>query len=110
MCNNPNLDVVNMNAYILVKFCQFVLKILSGSDILNEVLTSSKGHNSITNAYKMTCNPSKLDRMSINACTKFGEILLICSEDIQWKRKPDGQTDRQTDRQMGGMIDNPNPV
>ena len=30
MCKNPNIDLVNMNAYInIVKFCQFVLKILS---------------------------------------------------------------------------------
>ena len=52
MCNNPNLGLVNMNAYIkfgenlsicaqdikrkqnLLKFCPFVLKILNGNEIL----------------------------------------------------------------------------
>ena len=45
MCNNPNLDLVNINANMenLDKFHQFVLKRLSG----NEIPTSIKGHNSI---------------------------------------------------------------
>ena len=32
MCNNPDIDLVNMNAYIfnLVKVCPFVLKIYFG--------------------------------------------------------------------------------
>ena len=51
--NNPNIDLVNINAHTL--FCEilsnhFVLKILSGNEILNEILTSIKDHNSITNA------------------------------------------------------------
>ena len=38
MLNNPKLDTVNINAEInFVKFCQFVLKLLSG----NEILTST---------------------------------------------------------------------
>ena len=33
--NNQKLDMININTYIkLAKFCQFVLKILSGSEIL----------------------------------------------------------------------------
>ena len=34
--NNPNLDLVNINDYKkkLLKFCQFVLKILRGNEIL----------------------------------------------------------------------------
>ena len=32
-CNNPKLDLVNMNAYIKFgKICQLVLKILSGTE------------------------------------------------------------------------------
>ena len=62
--NNPNLDLVNVNAYIkLGKFCQFVLKILSG----NEILKSIKGHNSVTNLQKMTGNNPNLDLGNINA-------------------------------------------
>ena len=108
MGNNPNLDLVNMNAYmkfgeiLLVKFCQFVLKILSGNEILNKIMTSVKGHNSITNAWNMMCNNPNLDLVNINAHTKFGEILSIWSEDNERKRKPDGQT--------YGMRVNPNPV
>ena len=34
----------------------------------------------------MMCNNPNLDLVNIKAYTKFGEILLICSQDI--KRKP----------------------
>ena len=45
-CNNPKLDLVNMNAYkILVKICQLVLKILSE----NEISAKIKDHNSEAN-------------------------------------------------------------
>ena len=49
MRNIPHLDLVNINAY--AKFGQihwFVLKILSG----NEILTSIKGHNSCYKSVK----------------------------------------------------------
>ena len=65
-CNNPKLDLVNMKA-------QFVLKILSG----NEILAQIKGHNSGTNERKIMCNNPKLDF--------FGEILSISSQDIERK-------------------------
>ena len=76
--NNPNQDLVNINAY---KFCQFVLKILSG----NEILTSIKGHNSVTNLRKMTGNNPNQDLVNINAYTKFGKNLSICSVTIELK-------------------------
>ena len=43
--NNPKLDLVHVDARKkrLVRFCQFILKILSG----NEILTSIKGRNSL---------------------------------------------------------------
>ena len=78
-------------------FCLFVIKILSGNENLHEILKSVKGHNSITNARKMMCNNPSLDFVDINEYTKFGEILSICSEDIEQKQKPDGFTDRQMD-------------
>ena len=34
----------------------------------------------------MTCNYTKLDLAKINASIKFGEILPIGSQDIEWKR------------------------
>ena len=69
----------------LVGFCQFVLKILSG----NEILTSIKGHNSVKILRKMTGNNPKLDLINDNVHTKSGRILSIRSKDIEWKRDSD---------------------
>ena len=66
----------------LVGFCQFVLKILSG----NEILTSIKGRNSVKILRKMTGNNPKLDLVNDDVHTKFGRILSIRSQDIE--RKP----------------------
>ena len=66
----------------LVGFCQFVLKILSG----NEILTSINGRNSIKILRKMTGNNPKLDLVNVDVHTKFGLILSIRSQDIE--RKP----------------------
>ena len=48
------------------------------------------------------CNNPNLDLVIINAYTKFGKILSICSQDIEQKQNYDGWTD--------GMTDIPNPV
>ena len=69
----------------LVRFCQFVLKILSG----NEILTSIKGHNSVKILPKMTGNNPKLDLVNVDVHTKFGQILSIRSQDIERKRNSD---------------------
>ena len=69
----------------LVGFCQFVLKILSG----NEILTSIKGRNSIKILRKMTRNNPKLDLVNVDVHTKFGQILSICSQDIKRKQNSD---------------------
>ena len=55
------------------KLCPFVLKILSGK----EILTSIKDHNSVTNLRKMTGNTLNIDLVNIDL--KFGEILSIYS-------------------------------
>ena len=70
-CNNPKLDLVNMNAY--VKFGE----ILSIEQY--EILAKIKGLNSGTNVRKMMCNNPKLDSVNMNAYIKFGEILSIGS-------------------------------
>ena len=64
----------------LVKFHQFVLKILSG----NEILTSIKDHSSVIHLRKLTCNNPNLDL--VNAYSKFGQIPSIRSQDIEHKR------------------------
>ena len=69
----------------LVGFCQLVLKILSG----NEILTSIKGRNTVKILRKMTGNNPKLDLVNVDVYTKFGRILLIRSQDIERKRNSD---------------------
>ena len=69
----------------LVRFCQFVLKIFIG----NEILTSIKGHNSVKILRKMTGNNPKLDFVNDDVHTKFGQILSIRSQDIEQKRNSD---------------------
>ena len=76
-----------MMTYIqnLVGFCQFVLKILSG----NEILTSIKGRNSVNILRKMMGNIPKLDLVYVDVHTKFGQILSIRSQDIERKQNSD---------------------
>ena len=69
----------------LVRFCQFVLKILSG----NEILTSIKGCNSVKILRKMTGNNPKLDLVNVDVHTKFVQILSIRSQDIEPKQNSD---------------------
>ena len=69
----------------LVRFCQYVLKILSG----NEILTSIKGRNSIKIFRKMTGNNPKLDLVNVDGQIKFGQILSIRSQDIERKQNSD---------------------
>ena len=69
----------------LIGFCRFVLKILSG----NEILTSIKGHNSVKILRKMTGNNPKLDLVNVDVHTKFGRILSIRSQYIERKQNSD---------------------
>ena len=69
----------------LVRFCQFVLKILSG----NKILTLFKGHNSVKIWRKMTGYNPKLDVVNVDVYTKFGQILSIRSQDIERKQNSD---------------------
>ena len=78
-----------MHIQNLVKFYQFVLKILSGNEILNEFLTFVKGQNSVSNVRKMISNNPKLDLVSINAYITCSKILSICSLDIEQQRNYD---------------------
>ena len=67
----------------LVKFCLFILKVLSK----NHILTSIKGGNTVTNLRNIARNNPNLDLVNVNVCAKFGEILSIHSQDIEGKRK-----------------------
>ena len=66
-----------------VKFCPLV--ILSG----NEILTSIKGCDSVSNLRNLTLYNPILDIINVNLYTKFGLILSIGSEDIERKRNSD---------------------
>ena len=69
----------------LVRFCQSVLEILSG----NEILTSIKGRNSVKILRKMMGNNPKVDLVNVDVHTKFGQILSIGSQDIERKQNSD---------------------
>ena len=69
----------------LFRFCQFVLKILSG----NEILMSMKSRNSVKILRIMMGNHPKLDLVNADVHTKFGQILSIGSQDIELKRNSD---------------------
>ena len=52
-------------------------------------MTAVKGYNSATNKQiKEGINPY-IDLININALTKFGEFLSICSQNNEWKRNSD---------------------
>ena len=69
----------------LVLFCQFDFKILRK----NQVLTSTKGHNSVANLRKTKIYNTNVDLVNDNVFTKFGLILLIRSQDIEQKPNSD---------------------
>ena len=80
------LDLVNVDVHTnLVRFCQFVLKKLSG----NKILTSIKGRNSVHILRKMMGNNPMLELVNVDVHTKFGQILLIRSQDIERKQNSD---------------------
>ena len=72
----------------LVKHYPFILKILSG----NEILTSIKGRNSVANLQKMTGNNPNLDFLvNVDVHIKFSQNLSIGSQDIKRKQSDHGQ-------------------
>ena len=100
-CNNPKLDLVNMNAYI--KFGE-ILSICSQHIEQKHNFGIIKGHNSVTKLQKQnsdinqgsylcykslrkkTGNNPNQDIVNMKVYIKFGEILSICSQDIEPKR------------------------
>ena len=65
----------------LVLFCQFVLKILSK----NQILTSTKGRNSVANLRKTKIYNTNLDLVTDIVYTTFSLILSIRSQEIEEK-------------------------
>ena len=50
---------------------------------------SIKGRNSVKILRKMTGNNPKLDLVNADVHTKYGQILSIRSQDIEWKQNSD---------------------
>ena len=67
----------------LIKFCPFILKIWSK----NQILESIKGRNSVANLRKITIYNKNIDLVNDGVYTKFGLILSIRSQDIEYKTK-----------------------
>ena len=65
----------------LILFCLFILKILSK----NQILTSIKGRNSVSNLRKTKIYNTNVDLVNDNAYTIFGLNLFIRSQDIEQK-------------------------
>ena len=63
----------------LVKLCPLILKVLS----INQILTSIQGCNSVANLQKMMHNNPNIDLLNDNVYTKFGLIPSIHSQDIE---------------------------
>ena len=89
LCNNPNLDLVNINVY--PKFGQ-IPSICSKA--IQQKQNSDKTHGSSraitdTLSWKLTCNNPNLDLVNINAYAKFGRTPSIRSQDIEWKWNSD---------------------
>ena len=80
---------MSMCIQMVVTFCQFGLKILSG----NEILTLIQGRNSVKILGKMTGNNPKLALVNVDVHAKFGQILSICSQDFERKRNVNGITE-----------------
>ena len=64
----------------------------------NEILTSIKGCNSVKILRKMMGNSPKLCLVNVDVHTKFGQILLIRSQDNERKPNIHGKSERQNDR------------
>ena len=91
-CNNPKLDLANINAYInLDKILSICSQHIERKRNFGENQGPKKGHNYGTIVRKMTCNNHKLDLANINAyiynLVKFSQLILnILSGTKCWRK------------------------
>ena len=74
-----------MHVQNLIKFHQFIHKVLNGNDIL----TTIKGHDHVADLQNLTCNNPNVNLVKVNAYAKFGLIPSIHSQGIEQKQDPD---------------------
>ena len=84
---------------ILVKFCLFVLKILSR----NEILTSIKGRNSVANLQKMTIYNTNIDLVNDNVYTNLVKFCPFVLKILSGNENYDGITELQNDIKTEGQ-------
>ena len=80
MCNNPNVDLVNMNVNI-----KFGENMSSSSQNIKRKRESSLNQGPLLWYKFENCENPKLDLAKMNAYIKFCEILPIVSQDIELK-------------------------
>ena len=88
---NPNLDLIHVNVYTnLIKFCPLFLKILSE----NEIFSSIKGHNSVTNLQKNVRNNPNLDLVHVQNLIKIYQFFLkiLIGNKMVTKARNNGRT------------------
>ena len=67
------------------KSIQTIIAIESDCSTFHAVKTSTQGHNSVINLWKMTGTNPNLDLANINAFIKFGQIISLSSKEIKQK-------------------------
>ena len=85
--NNPELDLVNDDGH--TKFGRILAIRSQDIERKRNSDTSIKGRNSVKILRKMTGNNPKLDLVNDDMHTKFGRMLSIRSQDIEWKLNSD---------------------
>ena len=75
MFNNPDVDLVNMDAYM--KFGEILSICSQDIEGKRNFGVKIKGHNTGTNMRKMTANNSNIDLVSINSYVLFGQNLFL---------------------------------
>ena len=80
MCNNPNIYLVNMNAYI--KFGEILSSCSQDIERQRNFGIINQGWLLWSYVPKMKCNNPRLDLVNMNAYIKFGEKMSVGFQDI----------------------------
>ena len=86
-CNNPKLDLVNINVYI--KFGDILSICSQNIERERNFRHISRNITLVQTLRKMMCNNPLLDLVNMNAYIQFGEILSIHSHNIERKQNSD---------------------
>ena len=90
--NNTNKNLVNDDVYKF--FLSHSVNLFSRYLIINQILTSIKGSNSVAILRKTKIYNTNIDLVNDNVYTKFGLNLFILSQDIEQKPNSDSNQER----------------